>query len=481
METDAALYEQMRQFYDDPAGFVAYAFNWGRDALADSDGPEAWQLELLERMAAQLKADPDANIREAIASGHGIGKTTTVAWLILWAMSTRAHLTGVVTANTMSQLSTKTWRELALWHERAINRHWFKWSATKFWHKDHPATWAVQAEPWSEHRSEAFAGRHGKYKLIVFDEASAIPDKIFEVTEGAMTDPRSIWCIFGNPTKNSGRFYRAFTDPDSRWGTQTVDSRSVRFTDKGELEAQIKANGGIDSDFTRVRVLGLFPRRGSLEFISAAVVEMAMKRSLQLEAWMLLPVVLGVDVARFGDDQSVICVRQGRKVHELRRFRGLNTIEVAQQTIRAAKDWTAVAVFVDGVGVGAGVVDYLMALGHGVVEVNAGERALDEIRYHDKNAECWDRMREALPGMDLPKDDFDLRDSLTQREYDHDERQRVRLESKRLMKKRGLQSPDAADALSLTFAMEISDLARRSFEPKDESDGTTTESSVDPD
>jgi hypothetical protein len=341
----------------------------------------------------------------------------------------------------------------------------------------------VHAEPWSEHRSEAFAGRHGKYKLIIFDEASAIPNKIFEVTEGAMTDPRSIWCVFGNPTRTDTRFYSCFSGRDSRWNTQSVDSRSVRFTKREELEAMIASNGGIDSDFARVRILGLFPRRGSLQFIATSIVEQGMQRDIQLEAYLLRPIVLGVDVARYGDDQSVIAVRQGRKLHELRRFRELNTAEVGEQVVRCMKDYgmnSIGAVFVDGVGVGAGVVDHLTNLGYGVIEVNGGERAFDEVRYHDRNAEWWDRMREWLPGSDLPGDD-DLRDSLTSREFDHDDRQRVRLESKKLMKKRGLQSPDAADALSLTFAAEISDLARRSFEPKDEYDETTMEAFRDPD
>ena len=130
-------------------------------------------------------------------------------------MSTRPHLSGVVTANTMSQLSTKTWRELALWYKRLINRHWFKWSATKFWHVEHPETWAVHATPNSEHNSEAFAGLHAKYVLMIFDEASAIPDKIWEVAEGALTDSDTeiIWLAFGNPTRSTGRFRECFACP----------------------------------------------------------------------------------------------------------------------------------------------------------------------------------------------------------------------------------------------------------------------------
>ena len=290
-ELEEMLADKMTEYYDDPVGFVWFAFDWGHGELADQTGPDDWQVEFLQSIGDKLKANPDINIREATASGHGIGKTACTAWLIIWAMSTRPHLSGVVTANTMSQLSTKTWRELALWYKRAINAHWFKWSATKFWHIKHPETWFTSAEPNTEHNSEAFAGRHAKYKLILFDEASAIPDKIFEVTEGAMTDPRSIWCIFGNPTKNTGKFKDCF-GPDrynpetgtGRWTTRHIDSRTAKMTNKTELGEWIKAYG-IDSDFVRVRVLGFFPRLGAMQFIPTDAVDRAMLGEVPYEAY----------------------------------------------------------------------------------------------------------------------------------------------------------------------------------------------------
>ena len=467
-QSEAELAEDMIRFYDDPVGFVYYAFNWGHGDLADQTGPDEWQVKFLDEIAAKLRGDPDGNVREATASGHGIGKTACTAWLVLWAMSTRPHLSGVVTANTMSQLSTKTWRELALWYKRAVNRHWFKWSATKFWHVDHPETWFTSAEPNTEHNSEAFAGRHAYYKLIIFDEASAIPDKIWEVTEGAMTDPRSIWCVFGNPTKNTGRFKDCFEHDSARWGTRHIDSRTCKMTNKAELDEWIKAYG-IDSDFVRVRILGLFPRFGAMQFISTESVDRAMLGEVPFEAYCLVPVVLGVDVARYGDDKTCIAVRQGRKLHEVRKFRELNTMQVAAQIVACMKDYGGVAAtFVDGVGVGAGVVDRLQMLGHAVIEVNGGAIAFEETRFYNKTAEMWYRMREWLAGADLPVKDSELRLALIGREYYHDDRERIRLERKRDMKKRGLASPDEADALAHTFAEELGDLVRNSVEPEDE-------------
>lgn len=463
---EAELVDQIGAFYDDPLGFVMFAFDWGKGELeAPYDGPDTWQIEILESIGKKLRDDPDCNIREATATGHGTGKTACTAWLILWAMSTRPHLSGVVTANTMTQLNTKTWRELALWWKRAINQHWFKWTATKFWHVDHPETWYTSAEPNTEHNSQSFAGRHAKYKLILFDEASTIPDKIFEVTEGAMTDPRSIWAIFGNPTENTGRFRECF-EADRRWTTRHVDSRTSKFTDKQELNEQIAANGGEDSDFTRVRIRGLFPRRGSLQFLSSELVDQAMLRDLPFEAHCHLPVVLGVDVARYGDDKSVIAIRQGRKVLEFRKYRGLDTMELAVKVVLAIKEYRAAITFVDGVGVGAGVVDRLRMLGYDVVEVNAGETARDEEVYANKRAEMWAGMREWLRGGDIPVDP-ELRTALIGVEYFYDDKERVRLERKKDMKKRGLESPDEGDALAHTFAEPLGDLQHASFEPED--------------
>lgn len=392
--------------------------------------------------------------------------TAEVAMLILWAMSTRGpNFSGVVTANTMTQLNTKTWRELALWHKRAINSHWFKWSATKFWHIDHPETWYTSAEPNTEHNSEAFAGRHAHDKLIIFDEASGIPDKIWEVTNGAMTDARSIWCVFGNPTRNTGVFRECF-EVDKRWATRHIDSRTSRFTDKKELEEQIAANGGEDSDYTRVRIRGLFPRRGSEQFISSEMVDHAMVRDVPFEAYCYLPVVIGVDIARYGDDKSVICIRQGRKVHEFRKYRGIDTMEMAVKVVLAIKEFKAAITFVDGVGVGAGVVDRLRMLGYDVVEVNAGEVARDETVYSNKRTEMWNEMRDWLRGGSVPADS-EVRAALIGVEYFYDDRERVRLERKKDTKSRAGESPDEGDALAHTFAEPLGDLSKGSFEPDD--------------
>lgn len=238
-------------------------------------------------------------------------------------------------------------------------------------------------------------------------------------------------------------------------------------TNKKELQEWVETYGE-DSDFVRVRIRGEFPRAGSMQFIPSDVVDYAMALDIPMDAYIHLPIIFGVDVARYGDDKSVIAIRQGRKVHEIRKFRELNTMQLAVEVVVAKKEYPECAImFVDGVGVGAGVVDRLRQLGHDVFEVNAGSKADDDELYYNKRIEMWDRLRKALrTGLDLPYD-ADTRAALIGVEYGFDDKERMRLERKKDMKKRGLDSPDEGDALAHTYAEEVGDLQRQSFEPDD--------------
>ena len=473
-EYEIQLADDIAEFYDDPEGFVMYAFPWGEkdSPLEDYKAPDEWQLAQLQRVRAAILADPlGYTIRESVASGHGVGKSALVAMIILWLMSTRPHLNGVITANTTIQLSTKTWRELALWHKRAINGHWFKWTATKFFHQKHPETWFVAAVPNTEHNSEAFAGLHGEFVVVIMDEGSAIPDKICEVAEGAMTTPRAMWFMYGNPTKNTGYFRETFHSDSHRWTHTQIDSRTCMMTNKHEIREQIRAYGE-DSDFIRVRVKGQFPRAGNMQFISSEIADAAMKYEAPYETYYNMPVVMGVDVARYGEDKTVIALRAGRKLLELRKYRELSTMAVAQKCAEAIREFKPAVVFVDEVGIGAGVVDRLRMLNYDVIGVNAGTKASDEDTYFNKRAEMWDRMRKWLDGADIPSD-AELRASLIGIEYGFSATRGtgevMMLEKKRDMKKRGLKSPDEGDALAHTFAEHLGDYTARSFEPIDES------------
>ena len=216
---ETALHRELGAFRYDPLSFVTYAFPWGIPGtpLAGETGPEEWQQEVLRRLGNGLLdrhhgvVESDA-VRVAIASGHGIGKSALVAWINLWAMSTLRDTRGVVSANTEGQLRTKTWPELAKWHGMSRNKDWFVYTATALhcaW-PGHDKTWRVDAITWSEQNTEAIAGLHnkGRRAFALLDEASAIPDPVWDTIEGALTDSDTelVWAVFGNPTRTAGRF-----------------------------------------------------------------------------------------------------------------------------------------------------------------------------------------------------------------------------------------------------------------------------------
>ena len=480
---EAMLIEDIAGFARDPLGFVLYAFPWGvaGTPLAASSGPEAWQRDVLtdiargltEPAAADTAPSPQqaiqlaiAPLQLAIASGHGIGKSALVAWLLLWAMATHEERRGGVTANTESQLRTKTWAELAKWHRLCLVRDWFTLSATALYaaQAGHEKTWRIDMVPWSERNTEAFAGLHnqGKRIVVVFDEASAIPDAIWETTEGALTDRDTeiLWCAFGNPTRNSGRFRDCFQRFRHRWRHRQIDSRKVGLTNKKQL-AQWVADYGEDSDFVRVRVKGQFPRAGSMQFIGSDLIAAALTTPTQSQRHDAL--IIGVDVARFGDDESVIFARKGRDARAIPpiRLRNTDTMTLAGRVAEEARRLRADAIFVDEGGVGAGVVDRLRQLGVDVIGIQFGAKA-DGIspvaaveRYANKRAELYGNLRQALKaGLALPEI-TDLVTDLTAIEYGFNARDEIQLEKKEQMKARGLASPDLADALALTYAYPV--------------------------
>ena len=439
-------------FIEDPLVFILFAFRWGEGELKGHEGPDKWQRDVIDEIRSSIRSDNTKAFQAAVASGHGIGKGALSAWIIIWAMATRSHLNGVVTANTKVQLETKTWRELAVWHKRCLLKNWFEWTATKFYHVGHPETWFTAAIPWSEKNPEAFAGQHGEHVLIIYDEASAIPDAIWEVSEGAMTTPGAMRLAFGNPTRNTGRFRECFGKFKHRWLLWQIDSRDCRMTDKRKLDEWIE-DYGEDSDFVKVRVRGEFPSASSMQFISNDLVETAQER--ETRNYSHEPLIIGVDVARFGDDQSVICFRRGRDARTIpwKKYRGLDTMQLASRVTEAVAEFQPEAVFVDGGGVGGGVVDRLRSLHTSVIEVNFGSKATDP-RYNNKRAEMWGRMKEWLTGGAILKD-RDLHDDLIGVEYGYTITNQIQLEKKEDMKKRGLASPDFGDALALTFAYPV--------------------------
>jgi hypothetical protein len=459
------LIEELAQFSSDPLGFVLFSFPWGEvGELERAVGPEPWQVQLLTDLGEGV-VDVTEAIRLARTSGHGIGKSACVSWIILWAISTFEDTKGVVTANTENQLKTKTWVELSKWYRLFIGRELFKMTATALFSSDpeHERTWRIDMVPWSERNTEAFAGLHnqGKRIIIIFDEASAIPDVIWETTEGALTDRNTqiIWCVFGNPTRNKGRFRECFEGGRfaHRWRSAAIDSREVSITDKEQI-AKWVSDYGEDHDFVRVRVRGVFPRVDSESFISFALASEAVNRAVEPEA---SPVVLGVDVGRFGDDPSVIYARRGRSTLHVELLQGNDTMLVAGKVSNLFLSLGASITMVDSGGVGGGVVDRLRQLRIPVMEVDFGSKADgtnpdDGAKYANKRAEIWGAMRDWLRGGSIPAmltgEKITLVDELIGPGFGLNAREEILLESKKDMRRRGVASPNVADALACTFA-----------------------------
>jgi hypothetical protein len=283
--------------------------------------------------------------------------------------------------------------------------------------------------------------------MVIYDEASSIPDAIWDVTEGAMTTPGALWFVFGNPTRNTGRFYDSFAKYRRRWHRYNVDARGSRLVNQEQVADWI-ADHGEDSDFVRIRVTGAFPRQGNWQFIATQAVQDArMRRPVPMGA-----LVMGIDVARFGDDQTVFLLRQGEAIKKIERHRGLDTMQVAGRAAETIDKWRPAAVFIDGAGVGGGVVDRLKQLGFRVVDVNGGSRATEDRRYANRRVEMWARVRDWLQAGGCLPDDNALAEDLCGPEYGFDATNRLVLEKKDDMRKRGIASPDAGDALALTFA-----------------------------
>lgn len=459
---DLKLADFIASCYHDPLRFVIGAYRWGEPGpLQDHKGPDAWQEAFLRDLGAQVKArnfkggSPVAAIRMAASSGHGIGKTVNVAWLVNWIMSTRPNCQGTVTANTFTQLETKTWAAIQRWTKLCITGHWFVVTSSRMYHAAHKDSWFVAPQSSKEDNSEAFAGQHAadSTSFYIFDEASAIPESIYEVAEGGLTDGEPMIFLFGNPTRTTGKFHRVcFGSERERWHQVIVDSRDSRFTNKTQIAEWIQ-DYGEDSDFVRVRVRGLPPRASDLQYIGSDLVYAAQKREV-----IVLPdepLVCGLDVARGGSDTCVFRFRLGLDARSIPPLRvpgeqardSMRLVTMASDVLGRTFNGRKVAMlFVDGTGIGGPIVDRLKQLGHkNVMEIQFGSEPPNS-KFLNMRSFMWGQMRDWLPrgAIDL---DSRLEQDLTGPGYHHDKSDRLVLESKESMKERGVGSPDDGDAL----------------------------------
>lgn len=465
--------ETLKKFYADPLGFVMWNWRWGMaGSLERYEGPDSWQKEVLLAVGEQVKklnfngADPVAPIRVAIASGHGIGKSSLSAMLVSWIMSTRPFANGTVTANTFNQLETKTWASIEHWFKTGRTAKDFMIGGAGIRHKIHGKSWRCSPQTSAEQNSEAFAGQHAanSTSFYIVDEASALSEKIWEVMEGGLTDGSPMIFAFGNPTRSNGKFFRiCFGDERNRWISRTIDSRDCMMPNKVQIAEWVE-DYGEDSDFVRVRVKGLPPRASDLQYIESDTVYEAQKRLVTTLADE--PLLAGVDLARGGGDNAVIRFRKGDDARSLPAIKipgevvrdsmllVAKLVDLADQTFNGEKVNTW---FLDGTGVGGPIIDRVVQLGHkNFVEIQFGARCPDDKHIANMRAYMWSKMRDWLKGRGAIDKDKRLETDLTNQGLGKpDKTDRILLESKESMKKRGLDSPDDGDALALTFAQPV--------------------------
>jgi hypothetical protein len=445
-------------YWDDPVSFA-------EDMLRFE--PDDWQRDAMMDVAMYP--------RTSVRSGQGVGKTGFEAALVIWFLCCRPNPKVVCTAPTKQQLHDVLWAEVAKWLENSMVKNLLKWTKTKVYMVGHEQRWFATAR--TANKPENMQGFHEDHMLIIVDEASGVADPIMEAIQGTLSGDDNKLLMCGNPTRTSGYFYDSHNRDRQLFRTHKVDSRSSKRTSKENIRMLINKYGA-DSDVVRVRVYGDFPKAEADAFIALELVELVKDVNLIPQGDTLH---LGVDVARFGDDETVIAPRIGMKVFPLQCFNKQDTMTTVGCIVAKGKQEQTrdpnlrfVEIKVDDSGVGGGVTDRLKEVileeqltGWRVIPVNNGSKPTDdsEEHYENRGTEAWAILRDLLQetfskhmqgeqvDIELPSDER-LVTQLTQRKYRMTSKGKIALERKEDMKKRGLDSPDRADAVILSFVTE---------------------------
>ena len=419
--------------------------------------PDPWQDDVLQAFPA--------NPRQAMLASKGVGKSTCLSWLIWNFLVTRPHPKIAAVSVSAANLSDNLWAELALWQGKsALLRDSFTWTKTRIFANDHPETWFCTARAWSQsanpqEQGNALAGLHADYILFVLDESGSIPDAVMATAEAALSSPVEGHIVqAGNPTQLEGPLYRAATSERRLWHVTEINSdpdnpkRSPRVSVQWAKE-QIEKYGR-DNPWVLINVFGRFPPSSLNSLIGVEEVREAMKRNYRPQDFKDAARVIGVDVARFGDDSTVIFSRQGLQAFTPKKYRNMDGTQGAGLVARHWRDWDADACFIDDTGgYGSSWIDNLRRLGFAPIGVHFASKA-DNPRYYNKRSEMifecveWIKKGGALP--DVPE----LLAALTTTTYSF-KGDKFLIEPKELVKERLGYSPDEMDSLCLGFAAPV--------------------------
>lgn len=438
----AELRERREKSYtSDPVGFV-------RDVL----GFEPWskQRDMLE----SVRDHPRTTVR----SCHGIGKTACAARVVLWFLATHRNSRVITTAPTWAQVEQLLWREI----RAAVGKAHGSGRGEMF--KPANTTKLELGDQWfaiglSTNEPERFQGHHADHLLLVVDEASGVDEHIFQAAEGFLTAEDAKVLLIGNPTRVGGQFHRSFTTERARWHQiqisvfdspnyteEQVPVEVARSMPRAEWATEVREAWGEESPMYQVRALGEFPDTGEDTVISLSLVEKAQIRELEPVG----QVVIGCDVARFGDDETVIAARVGNAVRIVEHYNGKPTTHTAGRVAFWAAEHPDARIVVDDSGVGGGVTDQLRGMGLDVEAFNGGEKARRHERFPNRRSESWFEAAAQLEDIDLDQDE-QLAADLTSPRYSYDLKLRQVVEKKEETKKRLGRSPDRADAVLLTL------------------------------
>ena len=434
-------------YRDDPVLFV-------KEVLGVE--PDEWQQDFLNAVASGER-------KISIRSGHGVGKSTTASWAMLWFLLTRYPVKVVVTAPTSAQLYDALFAELKRWVKELPQpiqelldvkqeRIELKASATEAF---------ISARTSRAEQPEALQGVHSDNVMLVADEASGVPEAVFEAAAGSMSGHNALTILLGNPVRSSGFFFDTHNRLKDEWWTRRVSCIDSTRVSKEYVE-DMKSRYGEESNAFRIRVLGEFPRSDDDTIIPMELLESAKHRDTR--AYEDAPIIWGLDVARFGSDSSVLCKRQSNVVHTLERWRNLDLMQltgavVAQYEACDHKNRPA-EILVDSIGLGAGVVDRLRELKLPCRGINVSESPAMGGTYLNLRAELWHKAKAWLEKRDckIPNNE-DLIGELATVRYTFTSNGKIKIESKDDIRRRGLKSPDMADAFVLTFASDAATIS----------------------
>lgn len=468
-DVEAEIDELVASCHQDPLKFVLSCYPWGEPGpLKDEEGPDDNQREFLHSFGEEIRArgfdgaTPVMPILMNETSGHGTGKSAMGAWIADFILSTRPHSDGTVTAGTNTQLEERTFAAIRFWTKLCITAPWFDIQERGIYAKGFSDTWKVHAQTCKAGNAQSFAGQHAKRSTswYLFDEASEVPDKVWQTAYGGLTDGEPMFFAWGQPVRNTGEFYKVcFGNLKARWNHRRVDSRTSRFPNK-EFIAQQIADYGIESDYIKVRILGLPPSASELQYIDQARVDLA--RTRVMVALPDDPIIAGFDVSGGGKAWNVIRFRQGLNGNVLPPIR-MSGDKDPDRSARIAlcaellndrrPGHQLAALFVDA-AFGAAIVTRLHALGHtNVHEINFGGDSPDPHRANMR-AHMYAKGKDWLLLGSLPDEDR-LCEQLCLAGYHLNQSGKLVIESKADIQQRGEASPDDSDAFLLTFAQAV--------------------------